>query len=133
MDSRHREIMIKIVAVTVSELNNKVPASFISGLKVGISTGRGHAYLNRTKITIPTWVFKKSIHYIRYLVCHEVAHLVAFRVHGTPQGHGDNFKKIERLFCSVFDVRLAFPERHHDRAYPIAICGPDGHFERSGL
>ncbi|KKK89582.1 hypothetical protein LCGC14_2234950 [marine sediment metagenome] len=133
MDARHREIITRIVAVTVSELNKKVPSSVIPKLRIGITRNRGRAHYDKNKITIPLWVLGRSIHYVRYYVCHEIAHLVAFRDYGRNEKHGVNFKAIERFFCASFDVRLVFPQRHHERAYPIAICGPDGHFERSGL
>ena len=126
-----KEIATKIVAVTVKELNEKIPMSVVSGLRIGIVKDRGFAHYGKNKITIPIWVLKRSIHYIRYYVCHEIAHLVAFREYGRNEKHGARFKAIERLFCAAFDVRLAFPERHHNRAYPIAICGPDGFFERN--
>ena len=131
MDLAQKEIMTKIIAITVAELNKRVPLSFIIGLKIGVTKKRGFAHYNKNKITIPIWVLKRSIHYIRYYICHEIAHLVAFRLYGKSEKHGVNFKKIEKLFCSAFEVRLAFPERHHGRAYPIAICGPNGHFERN--
>ena len=132
MISIRKDIATKIVAITVKELNDKMPMSVISGLRIGITRCKGRAYLNKNRITIPIWVLKRSIHYIRYYVCHEIAHLVAFREYGRNEKHGARFKAIERLFCAAFDVRLAFPERHHNRAYPIAICGPDGFFERNG-
>ena len=128
---QRKEIAIKIVAITVADLNKRVPWSTIPGLKIGIVKCRGKAHLLKNRITIPIWVLKKSIHYIRYYVCHEIAHLVAYRDYGRNEKHGPNFKAIERLFCNAFQVRLAFPERFYNRAYPIAICGPDGHFERS--
>ena len=130
MTSLKKDIATKIVAITVKELNDKIPMSVISGLRIGIVRCRGKAYHKENKITIPIWVLKRSIHYIRYYVCHEIAHLIAFRDYGFNEKHGPNFKKIERLLCAAFDVRLAFPARHHNRAYPIAICGPDGFFER---
>ena len=123
--------MTKVVAVIISDLNEKISWSHVKGLRIGINKGRGHAYYNKTKITIPTWIFKKSIHYVRYYVCHEIAHLIAFRDFGRNEKHGVNFKYIEKSLCSAFDVRLAFPQRHHNRAYPIAICGPDNHFEKA--
>ena len=131
MTEIRKEIATKIVAVTVKELNEKITMSVVSGLRIGIVKGRGFAHYDKNKITIPIWVLKRSIHYIRYYVCHEIAHLVAFREYGRNEKHGARFKAIERLFCAAFDVRLAFPERHHNRAYPIAICGPDGFFERN--
>jgi len=132
MEVERKEILAKITAVIVSELNDKVPWSRVKGLRIGATTGkRGHAYLEKNRIVIPIWILKRSIHYIQYYVCHEIAHLVAFRDHGEREKHGVRFKAIERLFCASFDIRLAFPERFHNRAYPIAICGPDGHFERS--
>ena len=131
IDTGQKEIMIKLVAVIVAELNEKIPSSVISGLRIGITEKRGRAHYDKNRITIPFWVLRKSIHYVRYYVCHEIAHLVAFRDYGKNEKHGVNFKAIERFFCASFDVRLVFPQRHHGRAYPIAICGPDGHFERS--
>lgn len=132
MDTERKEIMTKIIAITVSELNGKISWSHVSGLRIEITKKRGFAHYDKNRITIPIWVLKRSIHYIRYYICHEIAHLVAYRIHGGNQKHGINFKNIERQFCAAFGVRLAFPERHHNRAYPIAICGPNGHFERSG-
>lgn len=131
MDLGQKEIMTKIIAITVSELNKKIPGSFVSGLRIGVTRNKGHAHYLKNRITIPIWVLKRSIHYIRYYICHEIAHLVTYRIYGRNEKHNSNFKEIERQFCAAFGVRLAFPERYHNRAYPIAICGPDGFFERN--
>lgn len=131
-DSAQKDIAIKIVAITVSELNDRLEWSKIPGLRIGITRCIGQAHHKENRITIPIWVLKRSIHFVRYYVCHEIAHLIAGTLYGLNEKHGPNFKKIERLFCAAFDIRLAFPARHHNRAYPIAICGPNEHFERNG-
>ena len=122
-----KSIAIRIVALTIAELNKEIPWSVIEGLKIGITRNRGHAHHKQNRMTIPVWVLGRSIHYIRYYVCHEIAHLIAFRQGYENEGHGVNFKNIERLFCASFDIRLAFKRLHS--SYPVAICGPDGHFE----
>ena len=127
-----KDLAIRIVALVIADLNERIPMSIVPGLKIGIVKRRGWTNYDKNKITIPIWVLRKSIHYIRYYVCHEVAHLITAKHYKKNGHHGPDFKSVEKLFCASFDVRLVFPERHHGRAYPIAICGPDGFFERSG-
>jgi len=131
MNRERKEIATKIVALTVSELNKKIPWTVIKGLKIGITLKRGHAHPLENRITIPIWVLKRSIHYVRYYVCHEIAHLLTFNQGFIKEHHGENFKNIEKLLCGVFGVTLAF-SNGRTQAYPSALFGPDGHFERHG-
>ena len=133
MNKTHRDIATKIVAITVSELNDLVPLSKIQGLQIRISDNKrriGLATYRKNEIMISTYSLKKSIHYIRWLVCHEVAHLVIFNMGFEREHHGENFKKVERLFCDAFGIRLAY-SNGRARAYPSGIFGPNGHFERN--
>lgn len=127
-----KNIARTIVALTISELNNNIPWSVIPGLRIGITRNKGHAYFGQAgrndRITIPIWVLGRSIHYIRYYVCHEVAHVLAFKQGFKNEHHGPNFKNIERLLCASFDIRLAF--KRETSCYPIGVCGPNGHFEK---
>ena len=128
-----KDIANKIVAITVSELNDMVPLSKVSGLKIRISDNKrsvGLATYRKNEIMISTRSLRKSIHYIRWLVCHEVAHLVIFNMGLKREHHGANFKKVERLFCEAFGIKLAY-SNGRARAYPSGIFGPDGHFERN--
>ena len=128
-----KDIAIKIVAITVSELNSKIPWSKVPGLKIritGNSSLVGLARYKRNDISISTRSLSRSIHYIRWLVCHEIAHLVVFKQGHKNEHHGKYFKTVERQFCASFGIRLAWNDSGKRQAYPIAICGPNGHFER---
>lgn len=133
MTNLRKNIATKIVAITVKELNDKIPMSVISGLKIRITNNYcivGLARYKRNDISISARSLSRSIHYIRWLVCHEIAHLVVFNQGHKNEHHGEVFKTIERQFCASFGIRLAWNKTGKRQAYPIAICGPNGFFER---
>ena len=134
MNTTQKDIATRIVAITVSELNGMVPDSIVKGLRIRISANRrriGLATYHKNEIMVSTYSLKKSIHFVRWLVCHEVAHLVIFNQGNKKEHHGRYFKKIERQFCKAFGIQLAY-SNGHERAYPSGIFGPNGHFERFG-
>lgn len=132
MISQKRDLAARIVAITVSELNEIIPSSKIEGLRIRISDNNrtiGLATYNKNEIMISTWSLKKSIHFIRWLICHEIAHLVTFQSGHKNEHHGKIFKKVERKLCAAFKIQLAY-SNGRPRAYPSGLFGPDGHFER---
>jgi len=131
MEKSRKDIAMRIVALTIAELNDKVEWSKIEGLKIRITDNKrtiGLARYKRNDISISARSLARSIHYIRWLVCHEIAHMVVFNQGYKREHHGKYFKIIERQLCDAFGIKLAFSNGRR-QAYPTGIWGPNGHFE----